>query len=91
MNGMKRMKLVPLHDKIAVVRIKNKAETESGILLTKSVDAVDRAKVVSIGPDVKDVKVNDTLLIDWNKTSMSKFDGIPIYMVSEKDVIGVFE
>lgn len=85
------MKLVPLYDKIAVVRIKNKAETESGILLTKSVDAVDRAKVVSIGPDVKDVKVNDTLLIDWNKTSMSKFDDIPIYMVSEKDVIGVFE
>jgi len=84
------MKLVPLKNKVAVVRIKNKLETDSGIVLTKNTQDVDRAKVIAIGPDVTDVALNDVLLIDWNKASMNKFGDIPVYMISQDDIVAVF-
>jgi co-chaperonin GroES (HSP10) len=85
------MKLIPLKTKVAVVRIKNKLETESGIVLTRSTGEVDRAKVIAIGPDVTDVKYNDVLLIDWNKASMTKIDDIPVYIISQDDIVAVYE
>jgi len=85
------MKLVPIKNRIAVIKLKNKLETESGIVLTKSTGEVDRAKVISIGPDVMTVSENDVLLIDWNKASMTKIDDNPIYLISEDDVVAVYE
>ena len=85
------MKLVPLKDKVAVVRIKNKLETESGIALTRNTEDVDRARVIAIGPDVTDVSNNDILLIDWNKASMNKFGDIPVYMISQEHIVAVFD
>lgn len=85
------MKLVPLHNRVAIVRIKNKLETDSGIVLTKATGEVDRAKAIAIGPEVTSINVNDVLLVDWNKASMNKFDGIPVYMISEDDIVAVFE
>lgn len=85
------MKLKPIGNNVAIVRIKNSTTTESGIVLTKSTDEVDRARVIAVGPDVEDIKENDVLLVDWNKTSMNKFDGIPIYVIKEEHVVGVFD
>lgn len=85
------MKLLPLKDKIAVVRIKNKLETDSGIALTKNTSEVDRARVIAIGPLVDSVKMDDVLLIDWNKSSVTKIDDIPVYMIAEEHVVAVYE
>lgn len=85
------MKLKPLYNKVAVVRIKNPTETASGIILTKGVGDVDKARVIALGPDVKEVQEGNAVLVDWNKASMSMFGDIPVYMVSEDDIVGVFE
>ena len=85
------MKLVPLKDKIAVVRIKNKLETESGIVLTKNTSEVDRARVIAVGPLVDTINVDEVLLIDWNKASVTKIDDIPVYMIAEEHVVAVYE
>lgn len=83
----------PLKNKIAVVRIKKKQTTETGIILQSDVDGeVDRCKVIAIGPDVTMVNVDNILFIDWNKATLGKgADGTPYYVIKEDDVVGVFE
>jgi co-chaperonin GroES (HSP10) len=85
------MKLIPLNNKVAVVRLKNKLETDSGIVLTRSTGEVDKAKVIAVGPEVTSVKLNDVLLIDWNKASVNTLDGVPIYMIPEEHIVAVYE
>lgn len=85
------MKLVPLDKNVAVIKLKNKLETESGIALTRSTGEVDRAKVIAIGPNVTTVANGDILLLDWNKASVNVFDGFPIYMISEDNIVAVYE
>jgi co-chaperonin GroES (HSP10) len=83
----------PLKNKVAVVRIKKKQTTVSGIILQSDVDGeVDRCKVIAIGPEVTLVKLDEILFIDWNKaTPGSGPDNTPYYVVKEDDVVGVFE
>ena len=85
------MKVQPLGNKLAVVKLKSETQTESGIFIAKGVDSFDKAKVIAVGPDVKGVKVGETVLINWNKASMSTIDNIPIYIVVEDEVVGVFD
>ena len=55
-----------LHNKVIVERIPGETTTSSGIVLQRS-DEVDKAKVIAIGPDVEEVSVGDTVLLDWNR------------------------
>jgi len=86
------MKLLPLKKNIAVVRLKNKLETDSGIIIesTRS-QGVDKAKVIAIGPEVDLVKIGDTLLIDWNKVKQTIIENNPVFILSQDDISGVFE
>lgn len=85
-------KLIPIKDKIAVVRIKNKLETDSGIIIesTRS-EGVDRAKVIAIGPNVDLVQVDQTVLIDWSKVSHATIENNPVYVLSQDDVNAILE
>ena len=85
------MKLVPLNKNVAVIKLKNKLETDSGIVLTKATGEIDKAKVIAIGPEVTDVANNDILLIDWNKSTMHTFDGFPVYMINQDNIVAVFD
>jgi co-chaperonin GroES (HSP10) len=86
------MKLTTLKDNIAVVRLKSKLESESGIIIesTRSIGA-DKAKVISVGPLVDEVKVGDTILIDWSKVRQMMVENNPVFVLSQKDVTAVFE
>jgi len=85
------MKIQPIGKKLAVVRLKSDTTTVSGLILTKGVDSVDKAKVIAVGPEVKDVKVGETILINWNKATSTTIDNVPIYVLTEEDVVGVFD
>lgn len=85
------MKIQPIGKKLAVVRLKSDTTTVSGLILTKGVDSVDKAKVIAVGPEVKDVKVGETILINWNKAASTTIDNVPIYVLTEEDVVGVFD
>jgi co-chaperonin GroES (HSP10) len=85
------MKIQPIGKKLAVVKLKSETTTESGLILTKAADSVDKAKVIAVGPEVTDVKVGETILINWNKASATTIDNIPIYMLTEEDVVGIFD
>lgn len=59
------MNIKPLGNRIVVERVEGSKQTDSGIIL-KSSNEPDKAKVISIGPDVNEVEVGDTVLLNWN-------------------------
>lgn len=86
-------KLVPLKDKVAVVRIKSKLESDSGIVIEmERSDGADKAKVIATGPDVPDIiEVGKTLLIDWTKVVHTTIENNPVYVLSQDDVLAIIE
>ena len=85
-------KLVPIKDKVAVVRIKSELKTESGIVLEGArTNEVDKAKVIAIGPQVDMVEVGQTVLVDWSRVQVTTIEGAPVYLLSQNDIHGVIE
>jgi co-chaperonin GroES (HSP10) len=82
----------PLKDNVAVVKLKNKIESEAGLIIESlGSDGMDRAKVYAVGPDVTLVGVADTLYIDWTKAKQGVIDGIPLFIIKEEDIHAVLE
>ena len=82
----------PLKKNVLVVRLKKKSTTESGIILQNDHDGnVDRAQVIAIGNEVTMVKTNDIIFVDWNKANPMTLDTVPHYVVSEDNIVWVFE
>ena len=79
--------MTPLKDNLIVERIEEDNTTNSGIIL-KSKGGPDKCKVVSVGPEVKDILVNEILLIDWNK---AKKINDTTYLINIENIVGVFD
>jgi chaperonin GroES len=84
--------ITPLRDKIYIAEAKKTEQSASGIILTSDRGGdTAPAIVLAVGSDVKEVKVNDRILVDWTKCSAVTIDGVQRAMVKEEDVIAVFE
>jgi len=88
----KRMMLRPIKKNIIVKIIEKERVTKSGIIL-KSADPaeVNRAEVIAIGSDVTLIEVGQQILPNWNQARPSKFDNEDFFVVSEDDVVLIFE
>jgi co-chaperonin GroES (HSP10) len=85
-------KLIPIKDRVAVVRVKSELQTESGIVLDGVRSGqVDKAKVIAIGPLVDVVEVGNTVLIDWSKVVVTTIENNPVYLLSQDDINAVLE
>ena len=84
--------LRPIKKNIIVKIIEKEKVTSSGIIL-KSADPaeVNRAEVIAIGSDVTLVEVGQTILPNWNAARPSKIDDESFYVVSEDEVVLIFE
>jgi co-chaperonin GroES (HSP10) len=83
------MNIKPLINNVIIKRIKKEEVSSGGIVLPGGDrDEADRALVEAIGPDVTDVKVGDTVLVNWQKAP--KIEG-ELYKVIMEDIIGIFE
>ena len=76
----------PLGNKVVVERIAAEKATSSGIVLQRT-DEPDRAEVVSVGPEVDEVKVGDILLVNWNEAQKAG----DLYVMPVTAAIWVFE
>jgi len=87
------MEIRPMNDRILVAENKKEKQTDSGIFIGDARGVGDSAKatVVAVGPDVKEVKVGDVVLIEWGKASPVKVGDVQRAMIKEEFVIGVFE
>lgn len=87
------MNVAPLQDRVLVAENKKDATTESGIIIegARGVGATAQATVLAIGPDVKEVKVGDVLLIDWSKASPVKVGDVQRAVIKEEFILAVVE
>ena len=84
--------ITPLHDKIYIAEAKKKEQSASGIILTSDRGGdTTPAVVLAIGPEVKEVKIGDRIIIDWSKSAAVTVDGVQRAVIREQDVIAVFE
>ena len=85
------MNIVPMKDKVLVAETKKDSVTSTGIIIEGRDGNTASGKVLAIGPDVTDVKVGDTIYLDWSKTSLVKVDGAQRVIVKQEDIFAVLE
>lgn len=84
--------LKPIKNNVIVELIEKEKVTKSGIVLSSADPAeANKGKVLKIGPDVLDLKEGDLILPNWNKARLAKYMTTDFYIVSEDDVVLVFE
>ncbi len=87
------MNVLPMKDKVLVAENKRENATASGILI-EGAGGLGESKtgtVLAIGPDVKDVKVGDTIYLEWNKAQVVTIDGVQRVIIKEENIVAVVD
>lgn len=87
------MQITPLKNKVLVAENKTEHKTDSGIILdgANSVAMSKTATVLSIGPDVVDVKVGDVIYLEWPKGQLVKIGDAQRVIIEDKYIVAVLE
>lgn len=87
------MNVNPLKSKVLIAEVKMETKSEAGIILEKAASAANSnaGKVIAVGPDVKEVKVGDTVYLEWSKGDIVKIDGDQRVMIDEQYIAAVLE
>lgn len=81
-------KLSPLTDRIIAVPDEADEKTASGILLTQGAQEKPKtAKVIEVGPDVKQVKKGDQIIYEEFASTSVKVGGDDYIIVKEEKVL----
>ena len=85
--------LTPLFDKVLIKRPEEFSETPGGLIIPEtSREKAMNGEVVSIGADVKHVKIGDTIMFrKYAGTDITFNDENQYLIISEQDVLGVME
>jgi chaperonin GroES len=93
------MKFRPLHDRVAIRRIKEDTKSKGGILIPETArEKPVEGEVVAVGPGRRDeagklipldVRAGETILFGkWSGTEV-KIDGEDLLIIQESDIMGV--
>ena len=86
------MEIRPLKKRVLIAQNAHETKSEAGIILDgRALGNTASAKVLAIGPDVKEVVVGDTVYVNWAKASVVKVDGKDRAMIDEDEIIAVVE
>jgi chaperonin GroES len=99
LNGEKKMKFRPLHDRVLVERIDEDEKTAGGIIIPDTAkEKPSEGKVVAVGSGSKsddgsvtalDVKSGDKILFGkWSGTEVT-VDGKELLIMKESDILGI--
>ena len=83
------MKLKPTADNILLKQTEAVETTTSGIILATTKEKPAIYEVMSAGPDVKEVKVGDKVVVDNFKGNDIKLDGVDYKFVKLEDVLAI--
>ena len=95
------MKFRPLHDRVAVRRVKEEQKTKGGIIIPDTAkEKPMQGEVLAVGPGARDergelvapgVKPGDRVLFGkWSGTEV-RIDGQDLLIMKESDIMGVLE
>lgn len=86
------MNFQPLKNRIVVLQDEAKTETESGFIIPKAAqERPKEGKVLAIGSEVRDVKVNDRVMFGKHDGVEQKIEGQNVLLMSESHVWGVID
>jgi chaperonin GroES len=84
--------IYPLFTQLQIIIEKAETMTSSGIILAgKEDEKLERATVVTVGPDVMAIKPGDTILFKAYSSDNIMLDGQEIAFVKEEDVLAIYE
>lgn len=84
-------KLRALGTRLLIEKIEADRVSSGGIMLQSAQEA-PRARVLDIGPLVKeDIAVGDVLVVDWSKVGQLRFENRTHFMVDESTILAVME
>ena len=83
------MKLKPMADNILLKQTEAAETTASGIILASAKEKPAIYEVISAGPDVKDIKSGDKVVVGNFVGSELKLDGVDYKFVKLEDVLAV--
>ena len=83
------MKLKPMADNILLKQTEAAETTASGIILASAKEKPAIYEVISAGPDVKDIKAGDKVVVGNFVGSDLKLDGVDYKFVKLEDVLAV--
>lgn len=83
------MKLKPMADNILLKQTEAAETTASGIILASAKEKPAIYEVISAGPDVKDIKAGDKVVVGNFVGSELKLDGVDYKFVKLEDVLAV--
>ena len=83
------MKLKPTADNIVLKQTEGEETTASGIILAAAKEKPAIYEVMSAGPDVKDVKVGDKVVVGKFTGNEIKLDGVAYKFVKLEDVLAI--
>ena len=84
-------KLRALGTRLLIEKIDADRVSSGGIMLQSAQEA-PRARVLDIGPQVReDIVLGDQLIVDWSKVGQIRFENHTHYMVDETTILAVME
>lgn len=84
--------LRPIKNNIIVELIEKEKVSAGGIVLQSADrEEVSKGLVLAIGPNVEYIKVGELVLPNWNKAQKSKFDDKEFYVISEDEIVLIFD
>lgn len=82
------MRIQPLADRIVLEQLEQEEQTKSGIILPDGAqEKPKKAKVLAIGPDVKEVKVGDMVFYKSYGPDDIKEDNKDYMVAKEEDIL----
>ena len=81
------MTLKPLGDRVVATKEQPLEKTKSGILLGEAKEKPAYAVVESVGPDVKNIKKGDKIIIKEYTSTDLKIDNVDYVIVKEEDIL----
>ena len=89
---MSNVPLKPLDDRVVAIREEAATKTNSGLYLPADKKEKSHiAKVVAVGSNVKEVKVDDRIVVREYSTTDIKVDGAEYIIVKEEDILAIAE
>lgn len=89
---MSNVPLKPLDDRIVAIREESANKTSAGLYLPDNAKEKSQiAKVVAVGENVKEVKVDDRIVVREYSTTEVKLDDKKYLIVKEEDVLAVVQ
>lgn len=80
----------PLSDRVLAEKELAATTTASGILLGDAKEEPNLAKIKAVGPEVKDVKVDDKIIFKAYAATEVKIDHKDYLIIKEEDILAKF-